>query len=117
MLGILHSKLFNFLYWVSIQGEQRVIPQIKASKLYGLPFPLPDLSKSGVKASYKKFIKLVGRILDLHLKQESATMPQEKTTISRHITVTEQQINKAVYDLYGLNNREIGVIEACELPK
>ncbi len=38
-MAVLQSKLFLFLYRVSNQGESRVIPQVKAAKLYGIPFP------------------------------------------------------------------------------
>lgn len=39
VIGLMQSKLFLFLYRVANQGESRIIPQVKASKLEGLPFP------------------------------------------------------------------------------
>ena len=43
-LAILQSKAFLFFYRVANQGESRVIPQVKASKLSSLPFPLATRS-------------------------------------------------------------------------
>jgi len=41
----------------------------------------------------------------------SAKLPAEKTRIQRQITTTDNQIDKLTYDLYGLTQQEIKIIE------
>jgi len=47
VMAVIQSKLFLFLYRIENQGESRVIPQIKATKIEPLPFPdyYPDNKK------------------------------------------------------------------------
>lgn len=37
--------------------------------------------------------------------------PAEKTRIQRQINTTDKQIDKVTYDLYGLTEEEIGIVE------
>ena len=110
-LGVLHSKLFLFLYRVSNQGEARVIPQIKAAKLEPLPFP--NLSTAS-RARHDKLALLVDKMLALMPKLRAATSASEKATLQNAVTATEQQIDALVYELYGLTDAEIKLVEGGE---
>jgi hypothetical protein len=107
-LGVLQSKLFLFLYRVSNQGEARVIPQIKAAKLEPLPFP--DLNNAD-KSVCDKLVALVDKMLVLMPKLRAATSDSEKATLQNAVTATDQQIDALVYDLYGLTDDEIKLVE------
>ena len=50
-------------------------------------------------------------MLDLHKKLAAAKTPNEKTVLQRQITATDGQIDRLVYDLYGLTADEIKLIE------
>jgi len=56
-------------------------------------------------------VKLVERMLDLHKKLADAKVPDDKTRIQRQIDATDKQIDKLVYDLYGLTEEEIQIVE------
>jgi len=111
VLGVLHSTCFQFFYQVFTQGEQRVIPQIKAAKLYGLPFPIVDISDQPAKAKHDQLVELVGRMLDLNKQLAKAKVPQTKTVLQRQIETTDRQIDQLVYELYGLTEEEIKIVE------
>ena len=55
-------------------------------------------------------MKLVERMLDLHKKLPKAK-GATKTAIERRIKATDRQIDELVYELYGLTEEEIGVVE------
>ncbi len=112
VLGVLHSACFQFLYQIYSQGEQRVIPQIKAAKLYSLPFPTIDISHSVEKASHDRMVELVDQMLELHKQIASAKTDHDKTTIQRQIDATDLQIDQLVYELYGLTEDEIKIVES-----
>jgi len=51
------------------------------------------------------------RVLDLNKKFHSANIASEKTMIQRQIDATDRQIDKLVYELYGLTDDEIAIVE------
>ncbi len=110
-LGILHSRLFLFLYRISNQGEARVIPQIKAAKLEPLPFP--DLASSN-KYCHGKLVMLVDKMLGLMPKLRAATGESEKAVLQNAVSATDQEIDKLVYELYGLTPEEIALVEGSK---
>ena len=56
-------------------------------------------------------VKLVEQMLELHQKLAAARTPQEKTALERQIAATDAQIDRLVYDLYGLTEDEIKLVE------
>ena len=47
----------------------------------------------------------------MHKSLASVKMPQEKESMQRQIQSTDGQIDKLVYDLYGLSEEEIVLVE------
>jgi hypothetical protein len=76
-----------------------------------MPFRPIDFSDSTDKAKHDRMVKLVERMLALHKKLAAAKVPAEKTQIQRQITTTDKQIDKLTYDLYGLTQEEIKIVE------
>ena len=50
-------------------------------------------------------------MLDLNENLEDARTPHEKETLQRQIAVPDAQIDKVVYELYGLTDEEIKIAE------
>ncbi len=50
--------------------------------------------------------------LTLHKYLPEAKTDQENTTVRRQIEATDAAIDKLVYDLYGLTEEEIGIVES-----
>jgi hypothetical protein len=48
-------------------------------------------------------VALVESMLALHKRQQSARMPQEKEMLARQVKSTDGQIDRLVYQLYGLS--------------
>ncbi|HEX7568364.1 MAG TPA: hypothetical protein VF355_07340, partial [Anaerolineaceae bacterium] len=60
---------------------------------------------------HNKMVGLVGQMLNLHKDLAAALTPDLKTSLQRQIDATDTQIDHLVYDLYGLTNEEIRVVE------
>ncbi len=58
-------------------------------------------------------VKLVEQMLELHQRLSAVRTPPEKTSLERQITATDRQIDRFVYDLYGLTEEEIKIVEAA----
>jgi len=106
-MAILQSKTFLFLYRVSNQGESRVIPQIKASKLQPLPCPLAKTSD----LITRQLSKLCQRMFALNYELRTCQHPYDKTQLGRRIQAADREIDKIVYQRYGLTKQEIDLIE------
>jgi len=50
-------------------------------------------------------------VLDLHKQLSAAKSPTDKTAIQRQIDATDRQIDQLVYELYGLTDDEIRIVE------
>jgi len=56
-------------------------------------------------------VALVEGMLALHKQAAAARLPQEKEMIQRQIQTTDRQIDRLVYELYGLTEKEIKIVE------
>ena len=91
--------------------KAEVLAQVKVAHLRRLPIRTIDFDNPDDVAKHNNVVKLVQRMLDLHKRLAAAKVPAEKTRIQRQITTTDNQIDKLVYDLYGLTEEEIGIVE------
>ena len=109
-LGIINSRLFEFLYRVANEGESRVIPQVKAAKLYGLPYPSA--------APHTEFQVHVRRLVELHRQSRQAETQPEQAMLARAIQAEDDALDDLVYGTYGLSASEIEVVKTSgEVPE
>ena len=52
-------------------------------------------------------------MLELQKKHHDARMDQDKELYERHIKIVDAQIDRRVYDFYGLAEEEIKVVEGA----
>jgi len=64
-------------------------------------------------ARHDKMVALVERMLALHRKLAAATVPPDKELYQRQIEATDRQIDALVYELYGLTEEEIEIVEGA----
>jgi hypothetical protein len=115
LLGVLNSQLFWFaISNISIPfgiraGEYRY--RLIYQYMEKVPIRVLNLSNPADKARHEKIIVLVVRTLDLHKKLAAAKNPNDKTNLQREIEATDRQIDQLVYELYGLTEAEIKIVE------
>jgi len=107
MMAVMQSKPFLFLYRVANEGESRVIPQVKASKLSSLPVPALSLKDRRVGDIRGK----VNRLFELNGQMIRARLEHEKAVFARQIEDLEAGVDALACDLYGLTKAEMGVID------
>jgi hypothetical protein len=88
-----------FAYRVANQGESRIIPQVKASKLQVLPFPRLD-----AKASVVQKLSDLGRELYKLNREAKSSKTGDK------FRSMEEKVNSLVYQAYGLSDDSIDVV-------
>jgi hypothetical protein len=62
----------------------------------------------------RRMVTLVERMLELHQRQAGARTPTDRELYARQIAATDQEIDALVYELYGLTEEEIAVVEGCQ---
>jgi len=110
-MGILNSRLFVYVHRLLNLEKGRVLAQVKPTRLLQLPIRTIDFDNPDDIKKHDKMVKLVEQMLDLHKKLSTARVPDEKTKIQRQITSTDKQIDQLVYNLYGLTDEEIAIVE------
>ena len=112
ILGILNSRLLSYLYVnTSAIATKDDFRQTTLAELRGLPIPFPNLENKTDKSRHDKLVLLVDKLLGLMPKQRAATSEREKATLQNAVTATDQQIDALVYELYGLTEKEIKLVE------
>ncbi|MCX6698530.1 MAG: Eco57I restriction-modification methylase domain-containing protein, partial [Methanomicrobiales archaeon] len=112
ILGLINSNLLNwFLRQISssfrggwFSAESRFIRY--------LPIRIINFSDSTDIARHDKMITLVERMLDLNKRLPEARTDQEQTLLKRQIAATDKEIDELVYELYGLTEEEIAIVES-----
>jgi len=111
VLGLLNSRLLNYYYVVNFTNFSDLTVNISKTFLEQLPIYELDFDNPEDVKKHDKMVKLVDRMLDLHKKLATAKVPAEKTRLQRQINTTDSQIDKLVYNLYGLTKEEIELVE------
>ena len=110
LLAIVNSALISYLYLNSSSiatkddFRQTTLAELRA-------IPVPDLTK--MRDHSRQLTGLAGQILDLHKRLQTTKTDHDRTILQRQITATDQQIDDLVYDLYGLTNEEIRIVESA----
>ena len=75
------------------------------------PIRSVDFTSPADVARHDRMVALVERMLDLHKKFASEGAPHVKTVLQRQIEATDREIDRLVYELYGLTDDEIAIVE------
>ena len=71
-----------------------------------------DFSDPADVVRHDRMISLVEQMLSLHKQLQEARTPHEQTALQRQIEATDEQIDALVYELYGLTEEEIKIVES-----
>jgi len=110
-IGLLNSCLVRWIYGNLTQEQYRTFPQVKSVNLRKLPIRTIDFSDLNDKTCYDLMVEFVDTMLDLHRKLAATKTDHERSLIQRQIDTTDKQIDQLVYELYGLTDKEIKIVE------
>jgi len=111
LLGIVNSSLFQYIYWNWMVTNRHSTPQLKKIHLDQFPVRSIDFANPSEKAQHDKLVSLVEKMLELQKKYHEARMERDKEIYERQIRIIDAQIDGLVYDLYGLTEEEVKVVE------
>jgi hypothetical protein len=115
ILGLLNSKLLDYFLKSLSSPFSGGYYAYNRQYIEQLPIRVINFSDPGDKARHDKMVELVEQMLLLHKQLVVAKTPDEKTRIQRQIDATDHQIDQLVYELYGLTEQEIEIVEAGDI--
>jgi hypothetical protein len=115
LLGCLNSRLLSWFFLQKSNIAQRDdFPKIVLRETRSLPFPRINLRTPADKARHDKLVALVEKLLGLMPKLRQAQSESEKQTLQNAVSAADQQIDALVYELYGLTEEEIKLVEGAD---
>ena len=106
LAGIINSSVLRFYYRTTFKTLH-----VQSGELASLPLPILDFSNPDDKARHDKMVKLVEQMLAAKKERASALMDRDIEYWQRRCDTLDRQIDEFVYELYGLTEDEIALVE------
>jgi len=108
LLGLLNSNLMTFFYGNNYAVFRGGYLRFFEQYLRELPIRMIDSSNKGKR---DRIIFLVKSMLSLHKQLDEVNSVSQKEIIQRQIYAMDAEIDRLVYELYGLTEEEITIVE------
>ena len=113
LLGFLNSRLFWFLIAsISIPFGMRA-GRYRYRLIYQYMEQVPVHFGPASDAKSAQLVPIVDSVLSLHRQWQSAILPHDRDQLVRRIDAIEWQIDKLIYEIYGLSEEEIKIVESA----
>jgi len=114
LLGLLNSRLGQFYFsdvCAGLEGGGSTYLRFFGQYLEGFPVRNINFSDPDEKACHDRMVKLVEQMQTFHKQLVAAKTPDDKIRLQRQIDATDQQIDHLLYELYGLTEEEVKIVE------
>ncbi len=111
VLGLLNSKLLEWMIRQTATQMRGGYYSFESRFIRSLPIPTIKPFDAADKVRHDKVVSLVDRIQELIKRLAAAKNPNDKIQLEREIEAADHQIDQLVYELYGLTEEEIKVVE------
>jgi len=111
VLGLLNSRLLDwYLHKITLRAYQTAYMYVR-KYIEQLPIRPINFSDPADRARHDRMVRLVERMLELHKRKAEAKSESQRAQLEREINVTDEQIDGLAYELYGLTEEEVRVVE------
>ena len=111
LLALFNSKLINWYYNTFFKSTKKVFSEIQARSVKQIPIPDIDLNKKEDVVIYNQIVSLVNNLLILNQELQVIKLNIQRQQIQQAMDHSEKRIDQLVYELYGLGEEEIKIIE------
>jgi ElaB/YqjD/DUF883 family membrane-anchored ribosome-binding protein len=108
LAAVLNSKLMTFFYkGYGVKGERKLFPKVVIRNLREFPYPKTPTQAaiSNLAASYDRIVSTKGKVA-------GARTPHAKEAASRQLDAFQDQLDTAVFTLFGATQEDRDAIEA-----
>jgi hypothetical protein len=111
LMALLNSKLLTFRFKLIGKLKSGGILEYFWNSISKLPIRRIDFADRIDKARHERVVEFAERMLALNKQVAVAKTEHAKTNLQRQIDATDRQIDKLVYELYGLSEGKIKIVE------
>jgi hypothetical protein len=111
LLGVLNSKACDFFLKSIASTKQNGYFEYKPMYLSKVPIPISNSNSINSSESRIKIIETVSQILFSKNQIAAATISNQLQQLQRAIDHAERRIDELVYELYGLTEEEVRMVE------
>jgi type I restriction-modification system DNA methylase subunit len=111
VLGLLNSKLLEWIIRQTASQMRGGYFSFESRFIRNLPIRTIEFSEGNGKVCHDKVVSLVDRIQALNKQLAATKNPNDKVQLEREIESTDRQIDQRVYEIYGLTDEEIKIVE------
>jgi type I restriction-modification system DNA methylase subunit len=114
LLGILNSTLIKYYWQIMFWDFKTSFPQVTIFSLSQVPIHSVDITNPVNKARHDAIVKLVESMLATKERLAAVKTDYEATQLEKLCESLDREIDQAVYELYGLTEEEIKIVESGE---
>jgi len=107
ILGILNSRFTKYYLKILSKGAIDIFPDDWKE----IPICKIDFTNPSDKSNHDKIVQLVDQMLEAKKQLQKVTTDKDKTYYERKCETLDRQIDQLVYELYGLTEEEIKIVE------
>jgi adenine-specific DNA-methyltransferase len=111
LMALLNSRLFVFIYRLLTLEEGRVLAQVKPTTLNQLPIRTINFAEPTDTLVYNQVVAKVDEIVALNHDLTDGKTAHEQMALQRQIDAVDRQMDRLVYQLYGLTAEEVNIVE------
>jgi hypothetical protein len=111
ILGIINSQLMDFYYTFVNPEKGEALAQVKKQHVEQLPIRTITFDDPQDKSRHDAIVKLVEQMLEAKERLSKAKTEAEVNRLEMLCQSLDHQIDKTVYELYGLTEEEIKIVE------
>lgn len=112
LLGAINSSLSKFYYENTYNLGMSLTTQVTTEYLRQLPIRIPQ-NENEIRL-INEIIKLVKILLVSNQQLQQTTLPQQQEQLQQRIAFTDKKIDTLVYELYGLSEEEVRIVEGTK---
>lgn len=114
LLGLLNSRLLSHLFRIRFHAKHLSggFLAINKGQLARLPIRVIDFAVAEQRRKHDEIVALAGRMTSLKQRRGTVGAGLNDAILERQIASTDAQIDRIVYELYGLTEDEIRIVEA-----
>jgi type I restriction-modification system DNA methylase subunit len=112
LLGVCNSRVTSWFAGLTLSNfGKEIFPKLNPQDVKDLPIPRINVQDAGNKALHEQMAKKVDAMLEAKKSLAKAKTDKEKAYYANKCAALDLQIDRLVYDLYGLDDGEILIIE------
>lgn len=113
LLGLLNSRVADGFFKLNSTPFRGGWIALTKQHIEILPIRPIDFTNPADVEKHDRMVSLVDRMLSLVPKRRAEANPQAAAQLDAQIAATDRQIDRLVYDLYGLTEEEIALVEGA----